>query len=246
MPSAAGGGTGPPDSNWGDETMAITEINNPAANRCGPPKPGSRIRIRWRDSRPTTSVITDSAKIAQAIQPTTVIKPIRMPPSSGVNRARCTAARLSSCGSGFPPRYSRASGIPTVPSRRAPSAPKPLISRVTETARPNRCGAAKRRGWPSVSPSDRCTHHCSGFARRTERFGVVRFAEVLSVAARGSTPASCADDPQHGGSQEDQSEDQRGQRHVDGHALGVRGRLGLLAGQIGVAEFTDPGPQRTG
>ena len=29
----------------GTDSMAMTEISSPAASRCGPPKPGSRIRI---------------------------------------------------------------------------------------------------------------------------------------------------------------------------------------------------------
>ncbi len=87
--------------------MVTTEINSPAANRWGASRPGSLIRIRCRETSATSSLITDRAKTSHASQPTIVISPTRIMPSTGVNRARRRALQVSSSGSGLPPRKAK-------------------------------------------------------------------------------------------------------------------------------------------
>ena len=85
--------------------------------------------MRCREASATSSLITDSAKTSHASQPTMVISPTRIMPSTGVNRARRTALQVSSSGSGLPPRKAKATGTPAVPSSRTASEPRPRMSR---------------------------------------------------------------------------------------------------------------------
>ena len=109
--------------------MATTDTSSPAATRCGPASPGSRTRIRCRESKVTSSLSTDSAKTSQATQPTSVTRPSRMLPSSRRNRAWRTDSQVIVVGSGLPPNAARASGTPTRPTSSRTSAPSPRRTR---------------------------------------------------------------------------------------------------------------------
>ncbi len=101
---AATVGLGGAGSTCGAAARAITASSRPAAIRCGPARPGRLIRIRCRVTNAISSLTTETVNTNQAAQPRTVIKPIRIVPSSGVSRAWRTASQESVAGSGLPPR----------------------------------------------------------------------------------------------------------------------------------------------
>jgi hypothetical protein len=63
-----------------------------------------------------------------------------------------------------------------------------------------------------------------------EQPGVVRSLKVLSAAnfLAQDVETSASQNPEHGSDEKDKAEDQSGQRHIDGHALGRSARLDLL------------------